>query len=173
MRSLWLKSIVTVVAVGGFISFYEVRMHDAKPVDPTAPPAPGDRIAISATAYCKGNVTATGVTPQNGAAAADRTLLPLGSIVQIETGDRRYDGMYTILDTGPEIKGHEVDLYLWSCTEALEFGRRDSHLTLLRQGWNPRATPPPPQSFLDKLLRRPIPPPPPEPLSPHPSTSHP
>jgi hypothetical protein len=29
---------------------------------------------------------------------------------------------------------------MWSCQEALAFGRRAARLTVLRLGWNPRAT---------------------------------
>ena len=41
---------------------------------------------------------------------------------------------------------------MWSCNEALKFGRRPIHLTVLRLGWNPRATTP---SFLDRFFKRP------------------
>ena len=39
---------------------------------------------------------------------------------------------------------------MWSCNEALEFGRQPIHLTVLRLGWNPRQTTP---TFLDKLFK--------------------
>ena len=52
----------------------------------------------------------------------------------------RYNGIYTIMDTGPKVQGRHVDLYMWSCYEALDFGRRPIQLTVLRLGWNPRAT---------------------------------
>jgi len=139
-------------------------VRDSKPLDPDAAPGPGARLTVSATAYCKGSVTAAGVAVQNGAAASDRSLLPLGSVVQIDTGDSRYDGMYTILDTGPQIKGHEVDIYMWSCYDALAFGRRKVQVTVLRQGWNPRATPPVEPTLLQRLLNRRTPARPQEPL---------
>ncbi len=154
-RSLWVKLLVTTVATGGFISLYEVTMRDWREPDAKLPPGPGDRISISTTAYCKGSVTAAGVAVQSGAAAADRSLLPLGSIVQIETDDPRYDGMYTILDTGPEIRGRDVDIYMWSCNEALTFGRREARMKVLRLGWDPRATVSPTPRLIDRLLRRP------------------
>jgi hypothetical protein len=40
---------------------------------------------------------------------------------------------------------------MWSCNEALQFGRRPIHLTVLRLGWNPRATTP---SFLERFFKR-------------------
>jgi hypothetical protein len=60
-----------------------------------------------------------------------------------------------VLDTGPAIQGRKIDLYMWSCHEALAFGRKPVRLTVLRLGWNPRATAP---GFLDRLFRRPAPP---------------
>ena len=30
------------------------------------------------------------------------------------------------MDTGPMVRGRHIDLYMWSCKEALEFGRRTS-----------------------------------------------
>ena len=80
---------------------------------------------------------AAGVAAQSGVAAADPTLLPLGSIVELDAADRSYNGIYTILDTGPEVQGREVDIYMWSCHEALAFGRQPVQLTVLRLGWNP------------------------------------
>ena len=55
------------------------------------------------------------------------------------------------MDTGPSVQGREVDVYMWSCNEALQFGRRPIHLTVLRLGWNPRATTP---SFLQRFFKR-------------------
>ena len=56
------------------------------------------------------------------------------------------------MDTGPAVQGRQVDVYMWSCNEALQFGRKPIHLTVLRLGWNPRATTP---SFLDRFFKRP------------------
>ena len=56
------------------------------------------------------------------------------------------------MDTGPSVQGREVDLYMWSCYEALDFGRMPIQLTVLRLGWNPKATTP---GFLERLFNRP------------------
>ena len=61
-------------------------------------------------------------------------------MVEIESLPQQYNGIYTDLDTGPAVQGREVDVYMWSCHEALEFGRRPVRLTVLRLGWNPKAT---------------------------------
>ncbi len=64
----WRRAIVTAVAAVGFVSYYEVTALDSKYVarlatlhETFAPPLPGSRLAFSATAYCKGIVTASGV----------------------------------------------------------------------------------------------------------------
>ena len=162
--SLWRKGVVTVVAVGGFVSLYEVTTLDSRYAarqatlrETTALPAPGVRLAFSATAYCKGVTTASGVAAQSGVAAADPDLLPVGSVIELETADARYNGIYAIMDTGPAVQGRHVDVYMWSCNDALKFGRRPVTLTVLRLGWNPRATTP---GFMDRLFRRPGEPPP-------------
>ena len=103
---------------------------------------PGARLPFSATAYCKGTTTASGVGVRTGIAAADPRLLPVGSVVNVATGDNRYNGVYTVMDTGPKVQGRLLDLYMWSCHEALGFGRKDVQVTVLRLGWDPRATAP-------------------------------
>ena len=82
-------------------------------------PTPGARLAFSATAYCKGITTSSGVAAQNGVAAADPELLPVGSVIEVDSTPHRYSGIYTILDTGPTVQGREVDVYMWNCDEAL------------------------------------------------------
>jgi 3D (Asp-Asp-Asp) domain-containing protein len=152
-KSLRLKIIVTVVAAGAFVWLYEATILDSKfatpDADQTRLPAPGQRLAFSATAYCKGLVTTAGVAVQNGVAAADPAILPVGSIVELDSADAKYDGIYSILDTGPAIQGREIDVYMWSCNEALQFGRQPVRLDVLRLGWSPKAVTP---SLLDRLL---------------------
>ena len=153
--SLWRKALVTAGAIVAFISTYEVTTLDSKYAarqavlrEATALPTPGAKLAFSATAYCKGETTASGAGVHSGVAAADPELLPVGSVVNIDSLPGHYNGIYTVLDTGPAVQGRQVDLYMWSCYEALEFGRQPIKLTVLRLGWNPRATTP---TFLDKL----------------------
>ena len=157
-RSVWRKALVTAIAAAAFVSLYEATMLDSNrgarlPTlhETTALPVPGERIAVGATAYCNGITTTAGVAVQRGIAAADPELLPVGSVVQIDSLQPRYNGIYTIMDTGPAVQGRMVDLYLWSCNEALQFGRRSARLTVLRLGWNPRATAP---RLLDRIFTR-------------------
>jgi 3D (Asp-Asp-Asp) domain-containing protein len=103
-------------------------------------PIPGATLPFTATAYCKGDVTKSGTAPKNGVAAADPGLLPIGTIIQVGSGSGRANGVYTVLDTGPKIQGRLIDLYMWSCYDALSFGRRPVDVTVLRLGWDPSAT---------------------------------
>jgi 3D (Asp-Asp-Asp) domain-containing protein len=158
----WRKAIVTAIAAIGFVSLYEVTALDSRYVarlatlhESTALPLPGARLAFSATAYCKGIVTASGVPVQSGVAAADPELLPVGSVIEIDSLPPKYNGIYTVMDTGPSIQGRQIDVYMWNCNEALAFGRKPVRLTVLRLGWNPRATTP---GFLDRFFKRPVPP---------------
>src|SRR5262245_41504189 len=118
-ESFWRKALVTAIAAVGFVSFHEVTALDSKYAarhavlrETTALPAPGARLAFSATAYCKGLDTASGVVAQSGIAAADPELLPVGTVVEIDSLSARYNGIYTVLDTGPAIQGRQVDLYM-------------------------------------------------------------
>ena len=158
-RSLWRKTLVTTVAAVAFASTYEVTILDSKYAARTgvlretmALPTPGARLAFSATAYCKGLTTSSGAPAQTGIVAADPELLPVGSVIELDSLPPRYNGIYTVLDTGPSVQGRIVDVYMWSCYEALEFGRQPMRLTVLRLGWNPRATTP---SLLDRIFKRP------------------
>ena len=142
-RSLRRKLVATALAAGTFFLLYEATVFDSRSIASTELPAipePGARIRFEATAYCKGQTTAAGVRVRAGIAAADPKLLPLGSIIEVDGVPDRLKGIYTVLDTGPLIQGRKIDLYMWSCFEALDFGRRDVTVTVLRLGWNPKNT---------------------------------
>src|SRR5262245_495555 len=144
--------------MGAFVALYEVTIPDSmiaskESVLVQEQPRPGGRLRFAATAYCKGLTTASGVAVQKGAVASDPAILPVGSIVEIDTRSPGHDGIYTVLDTGPKIQGHLIDIYMWSCHDALRFGRQNIDLTVLRMGWNPQATAPT-RSFMNRWLRR-------------------
>ena len=158
-RSTWKRVAATLVAVSAFVLAYEATTIDsvwpwaANPLDPTRP-QPGARLQFEATAYCKGQTTASGVGVRTGIAAADRSLLPVGSVIAVTTDNTRYNGVYTVMDTGPAVQGRIIDLYMWSCKEALAFGRKDVQVEVLRLGWNPNASQP---ALIDRIFRRPAP----------------
>jgi 3D (Asp-Asp-Asp) domain-containing protein len=174
--SFWRKAVATLGAAVGFVFVYEATVRDSRYaarqatlVEAQEMPQPGTQLQFSATAYCKGTTTASGVGVRTGIAAADPALLPVGTVVRIETQNSRFDGIWTIMDTGPAIRGRIIDLYMWSCHEALAFGRRPIRLTVLRLGWNPQNSAP---RLIDVLFRRreaekraapPVTPPPTEP----------
>lgn len=167
-RSVGRKIVATGIAAVSFAFLYEVTILDSRYAarqaelrEDTAVPAPGTRLRFTATGYCKGTTTASGVNVRTGIAAADPDLLPVGSVIQIDKLGERHNGIYTIMDTGPKVHGRHVDIYMWSCHEALELGRRPAGITVLRLGWNPRASTP---SLVDRLFRQReanLPPPPP------------
>jgi len=158
-RSLGRKIVATGTAAVAFAFLYESTVLDSRYAarqaelrDATAIPSPGARLRFTATAYCRGTTTTSGVNVRNGIAAADPDLLPVGSVIQVDRLGDRYNGIYTVMDTGPAVQGRHIDIYMWSCDEArYEFGKRTAGLTVLRLGWNPRASTP---SLVDRLFRR-------------------
>ena len=170
-RSLRRKLLATIVVATGFVFFYETTAIDSRyaarlfrgdpdVVKAAAPTEPRDPLRFTATAYCKGHTTASGVAVRTGIAAADPDLLPVGSVIQIDNTVEQYRGIWTIMDTGPKVHGRHVDLYVWSCNEALAFGRRPVQLSVLRLGWSPRNSTP---SLIKRLFRQneeTLPPPP-------------
>lgn len=156
--SLWRKLLATVSVVAGIVLLAQVKVLDSRfalrriitGAEEPAPPL-GTKLPFIATAYCKGRTTASGVVVRSGIAAADPDLLPVGSVVQVDAPGARHDGVYTIMDTGPKVQGRKLDLYMWSCHEALDFGRTSVAVTVLRLGWNPQASTP---GLVERLFRR-------------------
>jgi 3D (Asp-Asp-Asp) domain-containing protein len=143
--SFWRKVVATLGAAVGLVFVYETTIRDSRyaarqatMAETSSIPQPGSRLRFTATAYCKGETTASGVSVRTGIAAADPALLPVGTVVRLDTPDEKFDGIWTVMDTGPAVQGRTVDLYVWSCHEALRFGRRPIQLEVLRLGWNPQ-----------------------------------
>ena len=156
-RSLGRKILATAITSLGLVFVYETTIRDSRYAarqamssNAAGTPIPGTRLLFQATAYCKGTKTASGVNVREGIAAADPSLLPVGSVLSVNTGDPRYTGVYTVMDTGPAVQGRILDLYIWSCHEALAFGRKQVQVTVLRLGWNPEHSTP---GIVDRLFR--------------------
>lgn len=155
----YLRKAIATLAVAAIIVFFQQTVTRDSRSEATATtvvetgvlPQAGARLQFQATAYCKGETTASGVGVRTGIAAADPAILPVGSVVRIETPNPRYNGVWTVMDTGPAVRGRSVDLYLWSCKEALQFGRRPVRLTVLRLGWSPENSIP---GLVDKMFRK-------------------
>lgn len=142
-NSFWRRIVATVGAAVGLALLFETTTRDSRYAARDAvyadatPVSTGAILQFQATAYCKGETTASGARVRTGIAAADPLLLPVGSVVRVETPDPRYTGIWTVMDTGPAVQGRTLDLYMWSCYEALEFGRRPVRVSVLRMGWHP------------------------------------
>jgi 3D (Asp-Asp-Asp) domain-containing protein len=90
-------------------------------------------LTMEATAtVLKGN-TASGTRARPGAAAADPRVVPLGSKVRV-SGAGDYSGDYTIEDTGRNIKGNRIDLYVDTRSGARKFGRQHVEVEILERG---------------------------------------
>lgn len=88
--------------------------------------------SFDATAYSLKGVTRSGVYVRRGFIAADPSVLPLGSVVQVTAG--KYTGVYTVEDTGGKIKGHIIDVWVPSRREALQFGRQKVKVEVIKMG---------------------------------------
>ena len=153
-KSTLKKLLATVLMSLALVTLYETTIRDSD--DSTAlreEPGivTGTWLSFSATAYCKGTTTFSGIRVRRGMAAADPRLLPIGSLVSVKTDTPKYDGIYSILDTGPKIKGRILDIYMWSCYEALDFGRKQIEVNILRLGWSPTISTP---NTVDSLFKQ-------------------
>ena len=145
--------------VAAFVLLYEATVSDSRYAARQAElltgalrPIPGTRLQFKATAYCKGHTTASGVAARSGVAAADPRCCPWvghpGRFRAAPVRRRLHDYGYR-----PGGAGREIDVYMWSCFEALRFGRQDVHLVVLRLGWSPKDTTP----LIETLFPRRIP----------------
>ena len=89
-------------------------------------------ITVSATAYCSGTRTATGMAVRYGVVAVDPNVIPLGSRLYIEAANGTWIyGTAVAADTGGAVKGNKIDLYVESYSEAINFGRRTAKVYIL------------------------------------------
>ena len=130
----------------------------------TAPPSPGGAPPVHGHGLLQGHDDRVG--RQRSDRHCGRAIQTCCRWARSSRSDRlgeRYNGVYTVMDTGPKVHGRHVDIYMWNCNEALELGRRSIQITVLRLGWNPRASSP---RLVDRLFRQReanLPPPPPWP----------
>ena len=86
-ESYWRKAIVTCGVAVVLVFFYQAtafdsRREDAMRAQAYSFPQAGARLKFTATAYCKGETTASGVGVRTGIVAADPQLLPVGSVIR-------------------------------------------------------------------------------------------
>jgi 3D (Asp-Asp-Asp) domain-containing protein len=97
--------------------------------------APGGRMksrharvmTVSATAYCQHGLTASGIRTQHGIVAADTRVLRFGTRLRIAGRH----GVYHVLDRGAAVKGRRIDIFMPSCSDARNFGRRRMQVQVL------------------------------------------
>lgn len=99
------------------------------------PSSETNAMVFEATAYCDFGITYSGVWVQRGIVAADPHILPIGSVIEVQAGD--YSGIYTVMDTGGVVKGRIIDIFLPDYDEAIQFGRQEVKVRVLRKGWDP------------------------------------
>jgi 3D (Asp-Asp-Asp) domain-containing protein len=112
---------------------------------PAAPPKnPRPRgtttMRVKATAYCQHGTTQAGTKARTGIVAADPRVFPVGSVLRIVDGPS--SGIYTVLDTGPAVKGRKIDIFTPDCGRAEKFGEQTVRVRMLRRGWDPKASAP-------------------------------
>ena len=95
--------------------------------------------SFEATAYSITGETASGAQTREGIVAADPKVLPIGSRIRVQ-GAGKYDGEYTVTDTGPQIKGHEIDIFIADDAEANRFGRKKVSVEVLERGNGQRSS---------------------------------
>jgi 3D (Asp-Asp-Asp) domain-containing protein len=121
------------IAVAGCYSRTAPPVVVPEPVRPAPPPVarPEPRTHLyEATAYSIEGTTASGAQTREGTCAADPRVLPLGSRIRVHDAGK-YSGEYLVTDTGPGIKGREIDIYLANDAEAKRFGRRNVRVEVL------------------------------------------
>ena len=105
----------------------KVAIDKAEPEAETQASLPA--VTFTATAYSLRGRTASGGGVRRGIIAADRRVLPIGTLVRLEAGS--YSGEYLVADTGGAIRGRRIDIWVPNTGEAMRFGRRPVKLTVL------------------------------------------
>jgi 3D (Asp-Asp-Asp) domain-containing protein/peptidoglycan hydrolase CwlO-like protein len=90
----------------------------AAPAAAPPPPRPGGTLTVYATGYCLKGTTATGLPVGPGIVATDPSVIPLGTRMTIPGY-----GEGVAADTGGNIQGRRIDVWIKSCTAAAAFGR--------------------------------------------------
>ncbi len=85
----------------------------------------GRQMTVQATAYCQGTTTADGTAVAWGVVAVDPSVIALGRSLYIPGY-----GAAVAHDTGGAVRGNIIDLYMPSCSEAIQWGRRTVTVTI-------------------------------------------
>lgn len=94
---------------------------------------PESALRLTATAYCLAGRTRSGSRTRPGTVAADLRLFPLGTVLRVDE-PRAHAGIYTVMDTGPRVRGRTLDIFMSDCGRAKRFGRQPVLVRVLRRG---------------------------------------
>jgi len=83
----------------------------------------GDPVPVVVTSYCLSGTTRRGRYVRAGIVAADPRLFPLSRYVELYVG-AKYLGRFLVDDTGSNIRGPRIDVWLPTCRESIVFGRQ-------------------------------------------------
>src|SRR5215813_53248 len=85
---------------------------------------PAHHLSVTVTAYCTGRVTAAGTRPRVGIVALSRDVERRMWLELYDTVRVQGMGVYTFEDRMPLYWQRRVDVYMPSCADARQFGRR-------------------------------------------------
>jgi len=89
-------------------------------------------LSMSATAYCLRGETSSGTPTKSGTVAADPRVLPMGTTIRVTGLLSSRAQTFTVADTGPAVKGNEIDIFISDCARAKVFGRRQVQVRVLK-----------------------------------------
>lgn len=102
-----------------------------------SPPRYGDPVPVQMTAYCLTQSSTRRARPvRAGIVAADPRLFPLSHYVELYA-DSRHLGRFLIDNTGRRIRGNVLDIWMPTCREARQFGRRSGTAVLVPRAPTP------------------------------------
>ena len=102
-------------------------------LDPVAVARTNGPYRVKATAFDLTGITRAGTLPHAGVVSADSAFLPLGTRIRV-TGAGEFSGIYLITDTGANVVGRQIDIYVPSRILAKRFGTRLVSVSILKWG---------------------------------------
>jgi peptidoglycan DL-endopeptidase CwlO len=93
---------------------------------PSGPVGSGDTLTVVSTAYAIHGTTATGLRTRRGICATDPRVIPLGTQFNVPGY-----GRCVAADTGSDIKGNRIDVWLPTRAEALQWGFKTVTVSIL------------------------------------------
>ena len=88
---------------------------------------------MEATAFDLSGITRAGTRPHGGVVSADSAFLPLGTRIRV-TGAGQFSGIYLVTDTGANVVGRHIDIYVPSRILAKRFGTKLVFVSVLKWG---------------------------------------